>query len=439
MSLAVAGCDTIRGAGDDIGSIVSFGGSEDTGSGKVESRYLGAIVADDPQAVDLARRALGAGARAADAAVVIAMTLSVTQPGRAGLDGGGVCLVKGEGNAPVEELDFLPQTIAGSALPVSGLARGMAALQARFGRMRWQQALGPVEHLAFTGITITPQLIADLNAAGLEAGGPNGLPLQSGQILPQQGVASTMSRVRVGGPNELYTGGIASVFVGAGVPGEALATYVPNWHRPASVEAGNGGRLYFADAGGGPLGVAAWQALAAANPGEADAFAIARQAGGGEAAGQAAGTTGFLVADARGEVVTCTIGMGRIFGSGHLIESLGIYSASPFDGAVLASLSPVLGVNAEGDQVTAALAGGQGGAASADSAAVAFLTLMGRQPLGTALGEPRSATDAGGNPGPERVNALICRDGFPKAAGSCALERDPRGYGFALQADNLIR
>ena len=35
-----------------------------------------------------------------------------------GLDGGGVCLVKPGGAGPVEELDFLPQSVPGGAVPV---------------------------------------------------------------------------------------------------------------------------------------------------------------------------------------------------------------------------------------------------------------------------------------------------------------------------------
>lgn len=439
LGFALAGCDTVRDARDDVGSAIGLGGPSDSGPDTVQSHYLGAIVADDPQAVDLGRRTLGAGGRAADAAVVMAMTLTVTEPGRAGLDGGGACLVKGEGRAAVEELDFLPQTIAGSPLPVPGLVRGMAALQARYGRLRWQQAVSPAEHLAFTGITITPQLLTDLAAAGLGAQGPNGNPLEAGQTLPQIGVSTILSRLRVGGPNEFYTGSVAGVFVAAGVPGEALATYVPVWRNGASAEIGNGGRIIFAQGAGGALGAAAWQALAAEKPGDASAFAIARQAGGGESVGQKTGTTGFVVADAGGQVVTCVIGMGKIFGAGRLIESLGIYAATPFDGSVLTSLAPVLAVNGDGDQMLAALAGGQGGGASADSAAIAYLTLTGKEPLGTALGEPRAANDGGTTPTPERVGGLVCRDGFPSSAHGCALDRDPRGFGFALQAGNLMR
>jgi gamma-glutamyltranspeptidase/glutathione hydrolase len=439
LGLLVAGCDTIRDAPSDLGAAVGLGDSAGSGSTTVGSRYLGAVIADDPQAVDLGRQALSAGGRAADAAVAMAMTLTVTQPGRAGLDGGGVCLVKGDGQHGVEELDFLPQTIAGAAVPVPGLVRGMAALQARYGRLRWQQTLGPAQHLAVIGITVTPQLLTDLNAAGLAAQGPNGNPLAPGQVLPQQNVAETLSRLRVGGPNEFYTGDIAGTFVHAGVPAQALATYTPAWRSGVGADIGKDGRIVFAQGAGGAFGLAAWQALAGAKPADATAFAIARQAGGGDAVEQKTATTGFVVADASGQVVSCSIGMGKIFGSGQLIESLGLYAATPFDGAVIASLAPVIAVSGDGEQTLAAFAGGQGGGASADGAAIAYLTLTGAQPLGTAMAAPRSANDGSGTPASDRVSGLACHGGFPATAHDCALDRDPRGFGFALQADNLTR
>ncbi|HVJ55406.1 MAG TPA: gamma-glutamyltransferase [Aliidongia sp.] len=432
LALLASGCDSIR-------DTVGIGSSESAPEG-MSSRYLGAIVADDPQAVDLARRALGSGGRAADAAVVIAVTLTATEPGRASLDGGGVCLVKGDGNSRIEELDFLPQTIAGSALPVPGLVRGMAALQARYGTMRWQQAVGPVEQLALNGITITSQLLADLAAAGLNAQGPNGNPLEAGQRLPQQGVAQTLSRLRVGGPTEFYTGSLGGELVAAGVPAQALASYVPVWRTGIVADAGNGGRIVFAQGGGGALGQAAWQALAGARPEDASAaFTAARQAGGGDAPDQAVATTGFLVADAGGQVVSCTIGMGKLFGTGQLIENLGIYGASPFDGPVLTSLAPVIAVGGEGEQTNLVLSGGEGGGASADGAAIAYLTLAGKQPLSAALSAPRSPSDGGTSPAADRIAGFHCAGGFPRSPGACALDRDPRGFGFALQADNLMR
>jgi hypothetical protein len=137
--------------------------------------------------------------------------------------------------------------------------------------------------------------------------------------------------------------------------------------------------------------------------------------------------------------VSCAIGMGKLFGTGQLIENLGIYGASPFDGPVLTSLAPMIAVGGEGEQTNLVLTGGQGGGASADGAAIAYLTLAGKQPLSAALGAPRSPSDGGTSPAPDRIAGFHCAGGFPKSPGACALDRDPRGFGFALQADNLMR
>jgi gamma-glutamyltranspeptidase/glutathione hydrolase len=441
LSMTLSGCGTLHSVGESVGL-----GSDDKASNAVESRYLGSIVADDPQAVDLARRVLGSGGTAADAAAVLAMTLAVTQPGRAGLDGGGICLIKPAGKGGIDQLDFLPQSVPGAALQVPGLVRGMAALQVRYGALHWQQVLAPVEHLATTGITVTPQLLIDLQAAGLGTDGPDGKRLQVGDLLPQRGVAATLSKLRVGGPAEFYTGGLASSLVAAGVPGTALANYVPTWRATAG-SAGDGG-IFFAQGQSGLLAQAAWQALsadkAAADPAafntarQAATAALPRSSEGG--LDQATATTGFLVTDVNGQVVSCAIGMGsKLFGTGQIIEPLGVFAASGFDAATLASLAPMIALDPGRGQVLGAFAGAASPAAPADAAVVAWLSLHGKRPLDQAIAEPRVASDSGATLAADRVSAIVCPDGLRDKPGSCSVQHDPRGFGFAIQADNLIR
>jgi len=404
----------------------------------IESRYLGSIAADDTVAVDLARRVLLGGGTAADAAAEIALTLTVTEPGRAGLAGGGVCLVKPAGNGAVEELDFLPQSAEG-AIPVPGLVRGLAALQQRYGALRWQQLVAPVEAVATTGITVTPTLLADLQAAGLGTGGPGGKPLAVGDTLPQRAVAAALAELRLGGAAEFYTGAQGSALVAAGVPAKALANYAPVWRSPASLSAGSG-HLFYPQGTAGAAVQAAWSA-SQGNSDSAARFAAARAAAfpvGGATIDRPSGSIGFLATDAAGRAVGCAIGMGRPFGTGQTIEPLGIFAAVPFSGAAAASLAPILGVNASGDQLTAVVVGAGSYAAPADAAAVAAAVLQGNHAVSEAVSEPRVPAEAVGTLVVDRVEALSCPGGLPDHPGSCSIQHDPRGGGFSMHVDRVV-
>ncbi len=90
------------------GGAASSGSISIAGAASITTTYYGAVAGDDAQAVDVGRRILINGGNAADAAAAMGLTLTVTLPSRAGLDGGGLCLVHEEGASSVEEIDFLP-------------------------------------------------------------------------------------------------------------------------------------------------------------------------------------------------------------------------------------------------------------------------------------------------------------------------------------------
>ena len=128
--------------------------------GYVEGNF-GGVVSDEPTAALIARDVLSAGGTAADAAVALYFTLSVTYPSAAGLGGGGVCIVHDGATTKVEAIDFTTGRPArrpldgGPEFAVPGSVRGMAALHARYGRLRWSQVVQPAERLARFGHPIS--------------------------------------------------------------------------------------------------------------------------------------------------------------------------------------------------------------------------------------------------------------------------------------------
>jgi gamma-glutamyltranspeptidase/glutathione hydrolase len=383
---------------------------------RVQTSYLGSLAADDPQAVDIGRQVLQSRGTAADAAAAMGLALTVTLPSRAGIDGAGICLVHEAGQAVVQELDFVPPPVTGAA-QIPGLARGLAALQARDGVLRWQQAVGLAEKQAQTGIAVTPPLLADLNQIGMAGG------LKLGDVLPQRSVAATLARLRVAGASDIHTGQLAVKLVESGLPADALARWVPAWH-PAALESTGDHQLYRAEGAGGRLSQQAWQALAGQAQGDAAAaYGAARAAAGAAAAGPAP-VTSFVVADAKGQAVACAIGMGGTFGTGKLIEGLDVYAATPVDPATLAPL-----VALSGSDLVGAFAGGGSRSAPAAAAAASWLVLARGQAVDAVLAADPVAID--------RLTGLSCPDHLPHHPESCVAATDAHGGGWAMNADRL--
>lgn len=214
--------------------------------------FAGAAVADEPQAVIVARDILSAGGTAADAATAMAFALTVTLPTAASLGGGGVCLVQdrdANDALRVEALDFLPRTAAGppgpdgGAITVPGLPRGLFALHARDGVLRWETVVSPAETLARQGFTASRALARQVQALG-------GMPMEStvsqvfgvgmireGQRLQARDLARALGQARVA-PGGYHAGDMAGQVIAAAaelgytVTKEALRAWTPAW-RPA--------------------------------------------------------------------------------------------------------------------------------------------------------------------------------------------------------------
>ncbi|MEO5372989.1 MAG: gamma-glutamyltransferase [Alphaproteobacteria bacterium] len=215
------------------------------------SGFAGAVVADEPRAALAARDILSTGGGAVDAAVALAFTMAVTNPSSAGLGGGGVCMVRDPKVPTVETLEFYatapaqiaPGTPRPSAVP--GLPRGLYALHAKYGKVRWEQLLASAETLARFGNTvsrslaqdltlITEPLLQDAEIRRVFADG-TGRILQEGAPLAQIDLAATIGRIRLRGPGEFYLGQAARDLVaavtaaGGSLSLEDLRDYAPRW------------------------------------------------------------------------------------------------------------------------------------------------------------------------------------------------------------------
>ena len=352
--------------------------------------FAGAVVADEPHAVLAAREVLAAGGSAADAAAALTFALAVTYPSAAGLGGGGQCLVyaRGEDEDGIASLDFLPgrQTPpvgGGRAIAVPGTVRGMDALQARYGRLRWSQTLVAAERLAGLGHPASRALVRDL-AAGAEAlfrdpaarflfGARGGGPIAEGRTIVQPDLAALLERLRLAGGAEFYSGHTARLLedavarAGGVLDAAALERYRPRWRGTVSVPFGDE-ELHTVPGAGGAVAAAIW-ALAGADGryGEAGAAGRARLLAdavlrgfasppasaegaldpaslapgtggeGGDEATTAGGarpglgavpTTSFAVVDRRGMAVACGLTMNGLFGAGKIAPGTGIVLAA---------------------------------------------------------------------------------------------------------------
>lgn len=196
--------------------------------------FIGGVAADEPVAAQVARDVLASGGTAADAAVALFFTLSVTFPSTASLGGGGACLVyrpSKKGDA-TEVLEFPARasraqrdeaTDRPTAVPSA--VRGMAALHARYGAERWETLLSPAESLARFGYKASRAFARDLAlAAGplFEDGiarqqftSSEGEPITEGQTIAALELAGVLSQLRTKGAGELYRGVLAQRLVDA--------------------------------------------------------------------------------------------------------------------------------------------------------------------------------------------------------------------------------
>ncbi len=430
--------------------------------------FLGGVVADEPQAALTGRAILSAGGNAADAATAMGLMLSVTLPSRAGLGSSGGCLAyapdtAGPGGGAAEALLFpaiAPLRPGNADRPASPpmLARGLFALQAKYGVRPFETLISPAEQAARFGLPVSRALVADLAVvAGPLGVDPaaravffkDGHPLAEGDTLVQPDLGSTFSQLRTGGVGDLYQGQLARRLedampsAGGGLTVGDLRAALPRFVTPITLEGPQSDTVAFlplpldgglATAGAfqvlvqdrgspdpGVLARAQARALGlatAARRGTVDPAAALAAAAPAPAVGPLPASTSFAALDRDGNAVVCAVSMGNLFGTGRVARGTGVLLAASPIKVPQPLLSAALAFNSNLHAFHAMSAGsGQEGA----PVAAAFGLLAG---LGGRL--PASP------PEPGRANVIACTRYLPDTNGSCGWSTDPRGYGIAV-------
>jgi gamma-glutamyltranspeptidase / glutathione hydrolase len=383
--------------------------------------FYGGIVADEPRAALVGRQVLAAGGNAVDALVAAYFVMSATMPSTAGLGGGGVCVVhRGEDDKIADEvLDFLPRAAAGGLVAVPGSARGMAALQAKFGKLPWAQLVAPAESIAQTGEAASRALARDvaLGEKKLRADPAmaalftraDGSMLSEGDNLRQSELAGVLGQIRAKGPQELYGGLVGQQLVqsaqsiGAPLTIEDLRNFQVQVYEPLQIKWGD--QLVFLPQPPAAAGISVAQMLTALSQyssgdravflAEASRRLMADRAQwmqpGGDVTqpveslisadhvGQVLQSTpaggglpenpfsaGIVAADAEGLGVACNFTMNALFGAGRIAPGTGIILAPAPDerGFGFSALAPMIMANKNNGEFyyASAASGGMAGA-----------------------------------------------------------------------------
>ena len=457
VGLATSGCSTF----DAIGERLTGSDRPKQGSVGFVRGFLGAAVADEPQAALAARAVLSAGGNAADAAVAAAFTLAVTMPSRASLGGGGACLAFAPASPLLgaEAVLFQPPAGGGggdrpAAVPM--LARGMFALHARYGKQNFESLIVPAEQLARFGAPVSRAFARDLDVvAGPLAGDPDTadifLPgrrrLAEGDTLVQSDLAGTIGQLRVAGVGDLYQGGLArrlvesSARAGGGISAAALRGALPRYLPAPKLAIGGGDFAAFLPTDGG---VAAGAALRVLN-GNPAAFAAASGRAAGVAAAwrrgafgdnaqaaldagaDAAGglpllpaSTGFVTVDREGNAVACVLSMNNLFGTGRVAPQTGVLLAASPDWMAQPLLSAAIVYASRTAMAFKGAVTGTGQEGAPMAVAVAL-----QQSLAARRAMPNPVAEPG------RANVALCPAELPAAPGQCSFATDPRGHGLA--------
>jgi len=176
------------------------------------SGFAGVTAAHGADVAEAGRTVLARNGTAADAAVAMAYTAAVTVPSRAGLGGGGVCLLHRRKSGTTKAFLF-PAGAGDGEAAAPALTRAMAILHDRHGRAPWDGLMGPARRRAHQGFQVSRVLAQDFDAAGERLGAgarrvfgrwDGNLP-GAGDRITRPALAATLTGLREQGPGYVHT------------------------------------------------------------------------------------------------------------------------------------------------------------------------------------------------------------------------------------------
>ncbi len=463
-ALGLAGCESTR-------ELIAGPSGPPAGEQGFVRGFLGGVAAEEPTAAAIARSVLSSGGTAADAAAAAGFALTVTLPSRAGLGGGGACLVYHPRRDAPEAVLFMPGSrqsgLSGADRPaaVPLMARGLFALTTRMeGARPFEEMVVPAEQLARFGAPVSRALHADLTVArGPLLADPNaravfaradGSLVAVGERIINTALGGTLTALRGQGVGDMHQGALARRLVevvpqagGGDMTLAELRAALPVV-RPAFVQdAAGGDRVGFLPVDGGLAAAGSFRALAAGQglvQAQARGLAVGRAARDGLGTDAAAllasaelttgafptlpASTALTVFDRNGGAVTCVFTMNNLFGTGRMAPGLGfLLAAAPDIGAVQPPLvAAAIGWNPNLRAFRMAV--------SASGQAAAPMAVAG--PLAAQMLRATAAGDAvvANSPEPGRAQLAICPRYLPGRPQDCVAVSDPRGLGVALGA-----
>jgi len=433
--------------------------------------FLGGVASEEPSATAVARAVLSAGGTAADAAAAAGFMLSVTLPSRAGLGGGGACVVYHPRRDAPEALIFMPGARQGgtetadrpAAVPM--MARGLFALTTRMqGARPFEELIAPAEQMARFGAPASRALVADLAVVGSALltdpnaravfTRPDGTALRVGDTFTNTPLGGTLTAMRTQGVGDMHQGSFARRLTelvpaagGGNMTLAELRAALPALGPALVREAGGGDRIGFLPVDGGLAAAAGYAALAAgqsAEQSQARALAVAAAARSGQGSNAEAllaqadlptgslpalpASTALTVFDRQGGAVACIFTMNNLFGTGRMAPGTGmLLAAAPGLGAV----QPPLAAAAIGWNPTlrafrvAVAASGQQAAPMAVAGPLAAQLRRRLEPIYAVVDN---------SPEPGRTQIAACPRYLPGRPQECQTVSDPRGLGVALGA-----